>query len=126
MSVPVTINNIVLLNLYVTKALHIRLIQKTNIIWMLGSASIGFVLPLVVFTLIFSGRNIKYIFILLLQRKSGRIVDQMTEAAQRKKKKKKKKKLNIFKLFSERPLTYLWEISYIFYTFCLLIVKKFS
>jgi hypothetical protein len=75
---------------------------------MLGSASIGFVLPLVVFTLIFSGRNIKYIFILLLQRKSGRIVDQMTEAAQRKKKKKKKKKkLNIFKLFSERPLTYL-------------------
>jgi hypothetical protein len=53
---------------------------------MLGSASIGFVLPLVVFTLIFSGRNIKYIFILLLQRKSGRIVDQMTEAAQRKKK----------------------------------------
>jgi hypothetical protein len=71
---------------------------------MLGSASIGFVLPLVVFTLIFSGRNIKYIFILLLQRKSGRIVDQMTEAAQRK---KKKKKLNIFKLFSERPLTYL-------------------
>jgi hypothetical protein len=57
------------------------------------SASIGFVLPLVVFTLIFSGRNIKYIFILLLQRKSGRIVDQMTEAAQRKKKKKKKKKV---------------------------------
>jgi hypothetical protein len=31
MFVPVTINNIVLLNLYVTKALHIRLIQKTNI-----------------------------------------------------------------------------------------------
>jgi len=42
MSVPVTINNIVLLNLYVTKALHIRL----------GSASIGFVLPVVVFTAI--------------------------------------------------------------------------
>jgi hypothetical protein len=80
---------------------------------MLGSALIGFVLLIVVFTAIknlclavFSGRNIKYIFILLLQRKSGRIVDQMTEAAQRKKK-KKKKKLNIFKLFSERPLTYL-------------------